>query len=272
MQITSQERLTGILDKERLAQALRAFRDTGLVVLEDLLVPAWIAEVRRAYDQALAAHMDAKGGLAAVQQSPTEKNHLSFYPPIRPPFSDPRIVANPIAVQIMEALFGKDLQCTYYHSNTSYPGSGTQNIHRDGGHLFGTEVPFPLPAAFLALNVPLCDFTEANGSTEVWPGTHLIVDTNPADGGRLKERAAGLPSIRTNISAGSLVLRDMRAWHRGMPNTTESPRTMLALIYRRGWIAGDTILQIPQAVWEGWPERARQIFRGNEVVSTGAAK
>ena len=268
MQITAEERRTGALEERRLAETFRTFRDAGFVVLEGLLDPAWVADVRTAYDRALKAHMESVGGLAGVQQTPTEKNHLSFYPPLVPPFSDPRIVANPIVVQVMEALLGRDLQCTYYHSNTSYPGSGTQNIHRDGGHLFGTEVPYALPVACLALNVPLCDFTEANGSTEVWPGTHLIVDTDPADGGRLAERAACLPSVRTDIPAGSLVLRDMRAWHRGMPNTTETPRTMLALIYRRGWLADGSVLHIPSATWEAWPERARQIFRGNTVADT----
>jgi len=272
MKITPSERAAETLTAERIAHAQRVFQDAGLVVLEDLLDQAWVSKAQEACTRALKTHMASAGGLEGVQQSPTEKNHLSFYPPLTPPFSDPCIVANPIATQIMEVLLGEDLQCSYYHSNTSYPGSGKQGIHRDGGHLFGPAVPFPLPATCLALNVPLCDFTEQNGSTEVWPGTHLIVDTDPADGSKLAERAGGLPSVRTNIPAGSLVLRDMRMWHRGMPNATNIPRTMLALIYRRSWLAGgSTILQIPQATWDGWPERARQIFRGNTIIADAAA-
>ena len=266
MNLTQEERSAGALSQERVAEALLTFRDTGLVVLENLLDAAWVAEVQAAYNRALEARIAAKGGLGALQQTPTEKNHLSFYPPLIAPFSDPRIIANPLALQVMEALLGKDLQCNFYHSNTSYPGSEKQNVHRDAGHLFGTTVPGALPVTHIALNVPLCDFTEANGSTEIWPGTHLIVDANGADGRRLNERVEGLPSTRTNISAGSLVLRDMRMWHRGMPNATEAPRTMLALIYRRGWLTERTILNIPQATWDGWPERAHQIFRGNHVT------
>ena len=265
MNITPAERASGTLSPERLAHALRCFHDAGLVVLEGLLDPAWIADVRAAYDRALDAHMATVGGLAGVQQTPTEKNHLSFYPPLVPPFSDPRLIADPLAVQVMEALLGQGVQCSFYHSNTSYPGSGAQNVHRDDGHLFGADVPFALPAASLALNVPLCDFSEANGSTEIWPGTHLIVDADPADGGRLTERALALPSVRTNLPAGSLVLRDLRMWHRGMPNTTDAARTMLALIYRRSWLSGHTTLDIPQATWDAWPDRARQLFRGNRV-------
>ena len=267
MLLTKEELAAAELSQERLAAALLAFRDTGLVVFENLLDAEWITEVRDAYTVALNSYMAAKGGLAAVQQTPTEKNHLSFYPPVIPPFSDPRIIANPIAVQVMEALLGPNFCCDYYHSNTSYPGSGTQNVHRDSGHLFGAAVPFALPVTHLALNVPLCEFTEANGSTEIWPGTHLLVDSDPADSGRLNERAADLPSVRTNLPASSLVLRDLRMWHRGMPNTTETPRTMLALIYRRNWLAGDSTLAIPQATWDSWPERARQIFRGARVTT-----
>lgn len=29
----------------------------------------------------------------------------------------------------MEALLGRDLKCSFYHSNTSYPRFGSQNIH-----------------------------------------------------------------------------------------------------------------------------------------------
>ena len=28
----------------------------------------------------------------------------------------------------------------------------------------------------MIIHIPLVDFTEENGSTEVWPGTHLITD------------------------------------------------------------------------------------------------
>ena len=197
MLLTQEELTAGTLAPERLAAALLVFRDTGLVVFENLLDRAWIAEVRDAYNYAMNEYMAAKGGLAAVQQTATETNHLSFYPPVIAPFSDPRLVANPLAIQVMEALLGTDLRCDFYHSNTSYPGSGTQNIHRDAGHLFGTAVPGALPVTQIALNVPLCDFTEANGSTEIWPGTHLIVDSDPADGKRLNERR-GPPACPAN--------------------------------------------------------------------------
>lgn len=53
MQITPEERKTGTLDAARQTQALRAFRDTCLMVLKELLDSARIAQVREVYDQAL---------------------------------------------------------------------------------------------------------------------------------------------------------------------------------------------------------------------------
>jgi ectoine hydroxylase-related dioxygenase (phytanoyl-CoA dioxygenase family) len=129
----------------------------------------------------------------------------------------------------------------------------------------------PHPATAFVLNVPLCDFTEENGSTEVWPGTHRIVDTSPEDGKALNARAEALASIRTNVPAGALVIRDLRCWHRGMPNRSDHARAMLAIVYVRGWLAAGKPLQIPQATWDGWSETTRRIFRNNEVVATGAA-
>src|SRR5262250_417992 len=81
-------------------------------------------------------------------------------------------------------------------------------------------------------SVKSCDFTEENGSTEVWPGTHLIVDDGPEDGKALEGRAAQMASVRTNVPVGSLILRDLRTWHRGMPNDADHPRTMLAIVYQ----------------------------------------
>ena len=107
-----------------------------------------------------------------------------------------------------------------------------------------------------------------NGSTEVWPGTHLIVDADPADGkpDQLEERTRRLASLRTNISTGSIVVRDLRMWHRGVPNNSATIRPMLALIYQRSWTASHNLVKIPRPTWEAWPEEAREIFRANPIV------
>jgi len=41
--------------------------------------------------------------------------------------------------------------------------------------------------------------------------------------------------IQPVAKAGSVVIRDMRMWHAGMPNHTTSPRPMIAMIHYVSW-------------------------------------
>jgi hypothetical protein len=267
--LTDEEREAGALSPERLAEALCVFRDTGLAVIENAYDTDFIADVRAAYDRELERYLDGKGGLDALDGKTFGKNHIGFFPALYPPICDPRIAAPPIAVQLLTELLGGDFFSCFYHTNTACPGSGIQPVHRDSPPLFGRELGVPHPAAQIVLNIPLVDFTEENGSTEYWPGTHLIVDRTPEDSKRLEERAAAYPSVRMNLPAGSFALRDLRAWHRGMPNRADYPRTMFAIVYVRSWLAS-TPMKIPRSTWEAWPESVQRIYRKNTVVDDSA--
>ena len=86
----------------------------------------------------------------------------------------------------------------------------------------------------------------------------------------IDERAAQLTSVRTTVSVGSIILRDMRTWHRGMPNKSNDIRTMLAMIYSRPFlntfINAPELIEIPRITWERLSDRAKHIFRYNPVV------
>jgi ectoine hydroxylase-related dioxygenase (phytanoyl-CoA dioxygenase family) len=270
MKISPKELSAGALAAESLRLALRTFRDAGYVVLEDAYDLKFLRKVREAYEAELEAYLRKQGGLEKMEGRTFGKNHIGYFPRIVPPMSDPLLVAHPIAVQLMDALLGEHFQCGFYNTNTAMPGSGIQPIHRDSPSMFGTEMAVPHPVTSLVLNIPLCDFSVENGSTEIWPGSHLIVDTDPGDKDRLIERAETLASTRANLKLGSFALRDLRLWHRGMPNRAASPRTMIALVYERGYFRTGT-LRIPRATWEGWDERTRRIFRHNEVIEEAEA-
>jgi ectoine hydroxylase-related dioxygenase (phytanoyl-CoA dioxygenase family) len=270
MQLTAEEKATAVLSAERLAQATRAFHDSGFLIIEGLYEPDFIATVRAAYEQQLAQHIAAKGGMEGMNRRAFGHSHIGMFLPMVEPFANEPIVAHPIVVQLLEVILGSDFRCSFYHSNTSYPGSGYQPTHRDNQHLFGSELGVAHPSVTVTFNVPLCDFTEQNGSTEVWPGSHLIVDRTPDEANQLEERAANMASVRTNMPVGAAVLRDLRTWHRGTPNRTTAPRAMLALVYRRSWLHEVTELEIPRTIWENWPERARQIFRNNPITEVAA--
>lgn len=83
--------------------------------------------------------------------------------------------------------------------------------------------------------------TPENGSTEVWLGTHTDTGLHVQEGlhgerasGRIKldeleKRRIERPPCQPTVAKGSLVIRDLRLWHAGIGNQTETPRVMLAM-------------------------------------------
>lgn len=265
MQITPKERQKGSITPKRLAVAQRTLRDVGYVMLENAVDVDLLTEVRKVYLAALQRHIRSLGGLAGLEGKTFGRRHVGFFPPMKLPMANAHIAAHPIATQVLGAMLGPDFQSSFYHTNTALPGSGLQPVHRDGGLLFGTELNVPYPATSLVVNIPLCDCTEANGSTEAWPGTHLMGDADAAEGKQLEARAALLPSVRLDMPLGSLSIRDVRLWHRGVPNPSDQPRPMFAIVYHRPWVHAGSVT-IPQSTWDSWPESARHIYRRNTVV------
>ena len=151
--------------------------------------------------------------------------------------------------------------------------SDTQWIHRDAGQLF-PGFPIALPISEIVVNIPLVDFTVKNGCTELWSGSHLIVDppinTDDPDYAYhvcSEERAATLLSTRLVMPAGSIVVRDMRCWHRAMPNHTDETHTMIAIVYLRQFhTMGVFRSGIPEEMWEQMSERAQRIYRFHPVI------
>lgn len=263
LKITNRERNQARLSKPHLAEAVQQVREAGYVILEDVLPIAWMTTMRNAFDEEIrrlhpdGADDSGRGGCPAPQ---------------RMPFLDPLAVENPWGLQVIEAMMGDDIWSIMpYHTNTSWPGAGKQHIHRDTQHLF-PGYPIALPPTLMILHIPLIDFTTENGSTEVWPGSHLITDIKPDDNepAQLARRAARMPSVRTNMPAGSVLVRDMRLWHRGMPNTSNDIRTMLSIVYfRQMHRFPDHLTHLPEMrpqVKNMLSERAQKLYRYNPVV------
>lgn len=259
--LSSQEQA---ISTEHLKRLTRHFLDAGFVAVGPLYTPQQILTLSQAFHVELASYIEKQGGLEQLNKKAFGKNHIGFFPPLLPPFSNVEFVAHPLLVPLLEKLLGADFICCFYHTNTAFPGSEYQPIHRDHPPLFSTALPVPHPPTHIVLNIPLCDFTEENGSTEVWPGTHLLVDTVPEEGKQLEERALFLASLRMNLPVGSAALRDLRTWHRGTPNRSPKPRPMLAIVYQRATTHAEPV-SIPQSTWDSWPERVRQIFRRNRI-------
>ncbi|KAI1493583.1 hypothetical protein F5X96DRAFT_621209 [Biscogniauxia mediterranea] len=127
-----------------------------------------------------------------------------------------------------------------------------QPVHSDA------DFAHPSHPFALVVNVPLIDMTAANGSTEVWLGTHRAAAGGAQEGahgerasGRIREsrlaewRETVGPPCQPTVRKGSLVVRDLRLWHAGMPNATEEEvRVMLAMIHFAAWFRNPMRLEL----------------------------
>jgi ectoine hydroxylase-related dioxygenase (phytanoyl-CoA dioxygenase family) len=254
MELTSQELQSQTLSPETLVLAVDLVRVNGYVVFERLLpkelTSALHAAFMRVFD-AYVARTDPNRGA----------NRFQMHLPFMAPFNEAAVITNPFALLIIDTLLGKDTVCHYFASDTPLPGSDYQAVHSDITLLF-PETSLSLPAYSIVVNIPLVDFTEENGPLEIWPGgTHLMP-------GRfdLAALAQKIPSQRVTMPAGSILIRDMRAWHRGTPNRSDHARPNMALIYSRPWLKTSyPPIGIPTETYEALSERARQLFRFENI-------
>ena len=241
--LTEAEKERGHLEEARLKVAVRAVREDGFVVLHEAIDPAHIAVLRERM-------LEDAGHIAALEHVPFQfrTGHLQQDPPPFPPYLFRDVLVNPFAVDVTHALLGDGVKNAFYSGNCCLPNENRQPLHVDIGHLWpGLHKAHPAHA--LVINVPVVDMTPENGSTELWPGTHL--DTTRAMGdGDIKIPEDVLERVRAEVQplqpcvpAGSLLIRDMRLWHCGMPNYTQVARPMIAMIHWPRWYhTGGTLL------------------------------
>jgi len=110
---------------------------------------------------------------------------------------------------------------------------------------------------------------------EVWPvGTHLWsadalarhdLSDDVQDGGNdsMETFARRFPSRRLLLQPGTVVIRDAGALHRGTPNLTDEPRTMLTICYmRRGHTHdyGTSAYNLDSELFQRLDPRVQRVF------------
>ena len=237
MEITMspEELVNGEMSETHLNQAVHAIREDGYVILAEVISHAHLDLLHEKMEEDLRTLMTA-----SVLPANFIKHHLQQDPPPFAPYVFRDIVANPWVIQVTRKILGEGLFNSHYTGNTNCPGSSTQPVHVDNGQLWA-GLKMAHPAVSLVINIALMDVTEHNGSIELWPGSHL--DTNVAlddatikvDERLVEARREIAPPVRGNTKKGSVLIRDMRIWHRGMPNYSDRPRQMIAMVHNVRW-------------------------------------
>ena len=188
-------------------------------------------------------------------------------PPPFAPYLFQDVLLNDLVIAVTRELLGDGLHNGFYSGNTAVAGSGQrQPVHADVGQLW-PHLPQAHPPFGLVVNVPVVDMSPENGSTEVWPGTHTDTTVYVQHGDIklspdvVEARRAVRPPLQPTVRAGGVVLRDLRLWHAGMPNHTDTPRPMIAMIHWVSWWNSGDRLKFP---------RSEEAFFQHPVLKTDA--
>lgn len=257
MKLTFEELESKELQPDTLRLCTDQIRMNGYIVLENVLPPSKIQPLHETFMKLFEQHF-------AVNKVNNGPNRTMMYLPFAEPFIDPDIVAHPFVLAIMDELLGKDYVCRYMASDTPLPGSDYQNVHADLGALF-PESAITLPPALMVVNIPLVDFRTDNGPMEIWPGgTHLM----PENANRpefIQQMSAHMHSESVLMPAGSLLIRDLRMWHRGTPNQSDAARPNLAFIYARPWYSMARKIPVSRELYATLDPKLQALFRLEDI-------
>ena len=249
------EHAAGRFEAAAVQHAIAALRKDGFLVINDIVEHDHLDRLR----ERMTGDLDTIRALPAVPHNFVWGNIQQNPPPDAGlVFRD--VVANPFVCQVTRELLGPGAFNDYLSGNTNIPGSGLQPVHVDDGQLW-PDLQMAHPPARLVVNVALGDTTAENGAIELWPGTHL--DTSMAIGNDTKvpkeqvvARRAVRGPVRGSTSKGSMLIRDMRLWHRGTPNRSAGTRFMSAMIHSVAWYRRTRRFELEEAcapVFAGCP-------------------
>ena len=214
--------------------AAEAIAEHGCVILVGAVPTEPLDVLRRRMDRdthTLLRYCETIGG------NPREAGHLQQGPP---PFADyvfPEVAMNPAVNAVARAVYGERARLTFYNGNTNCPGSVRQRLHMDGRHSTKPDEPVA-PTTSMVVNIPLGPADEGNGAIELWPGSHRVgvyENHNGVPPRMEEERRTARGPANPRTQPGDVLLRDVRLWHRGVPNPSDRPRHMIALIISKPW-------------------------------------
>ena len=254
MRLSSEELNSGRLDPRSLTLAVQQMKLNGYTVFESVISPNLIDQLRTDFNHLLHLEVTSK-------KANRGKKRYQMHLPFVEPFIDQQVIANPLALVVIDAFLGENYICHYLGGNTPLPGAEYQTLHADIHQLF-PESDVVLPPYCIVVDIPLVDFRPDNGAMEIWPGgTHLM--PTPTD---IETVVREMHSEQVIMPAGSLLIRDARMWHRGTPNKSGALRPNMALMYALHWFK--TMypqIGIRQEIYDMLPERSQQLFRHEDI-------
>jgi ectoine hydroxylase-related dioxygenase (phytanoyl-CoA dioxygenase family) len=237
----------------------------GVVILKDVIDPAHLDKI----NEFMVADTEIQLKKEGLHHNFDVEN-IQQGPPLAPEdyfFDD--VYLNKLLFHAVTLYLGTGAGFNLISGNNALPnGVKRQPVHADAMSAHPT-CPY-----YAVANIYTVDASPVNASTEIWLGTQNFnveaqTPTNIRGATRirddyLEEQMKTRPGFQPTIKKGSVLFRDMRMWHAGMPNQTDQQRFMIALGFSAGWWHGKARFRVPAGT--GVYERFMHGMKGTGVV------
>ena len=271
-----------VFEPAQVDDIVRVFRRDGFVVVANVLTPSQLERLRQGVaeviDQILTLDPDRNGNRGSHRYSfgASSQTRSQLH---RPEWQ--MLLDLPTLLPIIEAIFGSDdLMLRSCSGDFCLPGAVRyQPLHSDmrdylpdgstPNSAFQDQRGFlttrDLPCPYVCANFLTIDATRINGSTRQIPGTQHSREPFPT----LDQEPEWMKlSTVCPAPAGSVQLRDVRAWHGGTPNLSDEIRAIPNVEYYAPWFREPITPAITYADHQRLSPRARQLTRFHVVDSS----
>jgi ectoine hydroxylase-related dioxygenase (phytanoyl-CoA dioxygenase family) len=200
------------------------------------------------------------------------------------------LVDLPAVTPIVTAIFGAPTyMCRGSGGDFCLPGAVEyQRLHSDMGdrRMFGENVAGSfhdhrgmltyrdLPVPSVVCNFLTVDFTRLNGPTRQIPGSQHSRSPLPTinDEPEWMKLSTVCPA-----PAGSVLIRDVRAWHGGTPNLSDEVRCLPNVEYWAPWYREPVYTSVPRGIYDGLSDHGKKLCQyivagKGDVLETGYRK
>lgn len=244
-----------LFSAEEAEAAATVFHRDGFVCIQDALTPEQLTFAQQGAHRVIAEQFAAAG----------KENMNRGY--ARHSFGDQlhhpewaMLVDLPTILPVLEAIWqSQDFTCMGAGGDYSLPGAKIQRLHSDMGEFLhdpqGLVTFHDLPAPFIVVNFLMVDFTQQNGAIRFIPGTQRSRAPVPS----LEEEPVWMQRNLFCAPAGTAVVRDVRCWHGGTANNSDSPRPMTSIGYLAPWYRPREANVLPHSLYKTLSARAQKL-------------
>lgn len=277
-----------VVSPDEIERAAKIFHRDGFVVVRDVLTPEQLEFIRAGCDREihniLSQDKNRSGNRGSHRYSfgsSSKTGHLVHLPEWA------MLIDLPAVTPIITEIFGSDdYICRGGGGDFCLPGAiDYQRLHSDiadrreyEGRTVGSFKDHrgkltirDLPCPYVCCNFLMVDFHELNGPTRQIPGTQHSREKIPrlADEPEWMKLSTVMPA-----PAGSVLMRDVRAWHGGTPNLADEVRAIPNAEFHAPWYREPWRVSMPRSIYDTLSDHGKKICRyivadSGEEIETG---